>query len=191
MKRRTAIASLIALLGISTLHARAEDAKTFDTGMIPPGHIFLPEGEPKANIFLISGGDGSLTGGYEDDVAITRRLFQSFGLAPERLVADPVSRNTFENAVNSAALIRSRGLGPCLMITSAFHMPRAMGMMRKVGLDVIPWPVDYRTDGITGLSLDVTEPLKQAERTATAWREWLGLIGNYAAGRTTQLFPGP
>ena len=58
MIRRTVIASLIALLGFSAANARAEDAKTFDTGMIPPGHIFLPEGEPKANIFLISGGDG-------------------------------------------------------------------------------------------------------------------------------------
>ncbi len=145
---------------------------------------------PQAKI-LISGGDGSLTGGYEDDGTIARRMFDSFGIAADRLLLDPQSRNTFENAKNSALLIRQNGLGTCLMITSAFHMPRAVGMMRKAGVSITPWPVDYRTDGNTGFHLDFTEPMRLAERTSTALREWLGLAGNYLAGRTDSLFPAP
>lgn len=145
---------------------------------------------PQARI-LISGGDGSLTGGHEDDGSISKRMFADFGIGAERLILDPNSRNTFENAANSARLIRENGLGPCLMITSAFHMPRAVGMMRKAGVPIIPWPVDYRTDGQTGFGFDFTEPMRLAERTSTAWRESLGLLGNYAAGRTETLFPGP
>lgn len=145
---------------------------------------------PQAKV-LVSGGDGSLTGGQEDDGSIALRLFASFGIADSRLIFDPVSRNTFENAENSASIIREHGLGTCLMITSAFHMPRAVGMMRKVGLPVIPWPVDYRTDGATQFGIDFTEPMRQADRTSTAWREWLGLLGNYAAGRIDSPFPAP
>lgn len=145
---------------------------------------------PQAKI-LISGGDGSLTGGYEDDGAIARRMFAGFGIQADRLITDPQSRNTFENAQNSALLIRQNGLGNCLMITSAFHMPRAVGMMRKAGVSITPWPVDYRTDGETGFHLDFTEPMRLAERSSTAWREWLGLLGNFLAGRTETLFPAP
>ena len=145
---------------------------------------------PRARL-VVSGGDGTLTGGVEDDVTVARRLLAGFGLPESRLLAESLSRNTYENALYSRQLLAREGLGPCLLVTSAFHMPRAVGMMRKVGLEVIPWPVDYRTDGTATLGLSLTEPATNADATATALREWLGLLANALAGRQSDLFPAP
>lgn len=138
---------------------------------------------------IVSGGDGSLTGGYEDDFTIVRRLAERFGLDKDRLIPEPTSRNTYENAVNSRTIMAREGFADCVMITSAFHMPRALGMMRKVGALVRPWPVDYRTDGQALIGIEMTEPMSNAQKMATALREWLGLAANHLAGRTDQLFP--
>jgi uncharacterized SAM-binding protein YcdF (DUF218 family) len=145
---------------------------------------------PQARI-IVSGGDGSLTGGYEDDFTVMKRLARDFGLEEARLLPETGSRNTFENMVNSAAIMKREGLSECLLVTSAFHMPRALGMARKAGVAVRPWPVDYRTDGRTTLGIDLTEPTSNAQKTATALREWLGLFANYLAGRSERLFPEP
>lgn len=145
---------------------------------------------PEARL-LVSGGDGSLTGHREDDVAVARRLMADFGLDQSRLIAEPVSRNTYENALNSRRIMAREGLSRCLLVTSAFHMPRAVGMMRQVGADVLPWPVDYRTDGSLVFGLSLTEPAGNADNLLVALREWVGLIANRIAGRTTALFPGP
>ena len=145
---------------------------------------------PDARI-IVSGGDGSLMGGEEDDFTIVRRLAAGFGLPESRFIPEALSRNTYENAVNSRLIMEREGFADCLMITSAFHMPRALGMMRKVGARVSPWPVDYRTDGRTGFRIDLTEPMSNAQKMATAVREWLGLAANYVSGRTESLFPAP
>lgn len=145
---------------------------------------------PDAKI-IVSGGDGHMTAEYDDDTTIARRLIDGFDINPDRLIAEPLSRNTFENALNSTAILKREKLGPCLLVTSAFHMPRAVGMFRKVGETVIPWPTDYRTDGETGFRFDFTEPMTNVDLMTTGILEWWGLIGNYLAGRTESLFPAP
>lgn len=145
---------------------------------------------PEAKI-LVSGGDGRLVPRFEDDGTVARRLLADFGIETGRLIIEPRSRNTYENAVNSAAIIRRDNLGPCLLVTSAFHMPRAVGMFRTTGVAVIPWPTDYRTDGHTGLTLDPGQPMVNADLLTTALREWSGLAGNYLVGRQESLFPAP
>ncbi len=128
---------------------------------------------------------------YENDSIIFRRLIDGFGIDPARLVSEPLSRNTYENAVNTTAILKRENLGPCLLVTSAFHMPRAVGMFRKVGGAVIPWPTDYRAEVSRGFRLDFTEPMTNLDLTTTGLLEWWGLIGNYLAGRTDSLFPAP
>lgn len=150
----------------------------------------LARAYPQARL-LVSGGDGTLGGDLEGDVAIARRLMAEFGVPETRLLAEPLSRNTYENAVNSQRLLAREGLSRCLLVTSAFHMPRAMGMMRKVGLDVIPWPVDYHTDGTVSLGLSLTDANGNASAFTTALKEGLGLLANSIAGRTSALFPAP
>jgi uncharacterized SAM-binding protein YcdF (DUF218 family) len=140
---------------------------------------------------LVSGGDGSITGNYEGDAVISERMFAAFGLDKARLVEDKGSRTTFENAINTKALLASNGLSNCLLITSGFHMPRSMGIFRKLDIDVVPWPVDYRSNGKEYLRLDALEPTLNTGLLSTAVREWIGLVGYYFAGRTSALYPSP
>lgn len=145
---------------------------------------------PQAKI-LVSGGDGSLSGAYEGDAAASIRFFEAFDIPRDRLIAETTSRNTEENAQNSRQLLASSGLGPCLLITSAFHMPRSVGLFRKADIDVTPWPVDYRTAGNVSFTLDFTQPSLNAQLMSTAIREWVGLAAYQALGRIDDLFPSP
>ncbi|ABC88928.1 hypothetical conserved protein [Rhizobium etli CFN 42] len=143
---------------------------------------------PQSRI-LISGGDGSISGIYEGDAAASERFFPLFGIGKDRLIEERQSRTTFENAVNTREFLASQGLSHCLLITSGFHMPRSVGIFRKLGIDIVPWPTDYRTDGQVRPGLDFTQPNLNAQSMATAIREWYGLIGYYLAGRTSELYP--
>ena len=143
---------------------------------------------PQARI-LISGGDGSLTGAYEGDAVIGPRFFEAFGVPAARLIRETESRDTFENAGNTKTLLEENGLKDCLLVTSAFHMPRSVGLFRKLGLEVLPWPTDYRTTGRASLGLDFTQPSTNAQLMTTALREWTGLLFYYLAGRTPALLP--
>lgn len=145
---------------------------------------------PQAKI-LVSGGDGSLSGGYEGDAAASIRFFKAFGISGDRLIAETTSRNTDENAQNSRGLLASEDLGPCLLITSAFHMPRSVGLFRKAGIDVTPWPVDYRTAGNLSFTLDFTQPTLNSQQMSTALREWVGLAAYRMLGRIDEVFPAP
>lgn len=143
---------------------------------------------PAARI-LISGGDGSFSGSYEGDAVVATRFFEAFGVPADRLIRETDSRTTFENVENTKALLAANGLDRCLLVTSAFHMPRSVGLFRKLGLEVLPWPTDFRTTGRASLALDFTQPSTNSQLTTTALREWTGLLVYYLAGRTHALFP--
>jgi uncharacterized SAM-binding protein YcdF (DUF218 family) len=143
---------------------------------------------PQARI-LISGGDGSLSGAYEGDAVVGTRFFEAFGVPAARLILETESRDTFENAAKTQDLLKTNDLSNCLLVTSAFHMPRSVGLFRKLGLDVLPWPTDYRTTGRAGLGLDFTQPSTNSQLLTTALREWTGLMFYYLAGRTHAFFP--
>ncbi len=148
----------------------------------------LAQTYPAAKI-LVSGGDGSFSGIYDGDAETSAAFFSTFGIAPERIIRESRSRTTFENADNTRGLLKKNGLSDCALITSAFHMPRSMGLFRKLGIAVTPWPVDYRTSGQLSLGPDFSQPSLNAQLTTTAMREWTGLIAYYIGGRTHVLFP--
>jgi uncharacterized SAM-binding protein YcdF (DUF218 family) len=145
---------------------------------------------PQSKIF-VSGGDGSLSGSYEGDAVASERFFATFGVSADRLIGERASRTTFENVENSGTILDRSGLTNCLLITSAFHMPRSMGLFRKAAIDVVPWPVDFRTSGTVSLGLDFTQPTLNAQQMATATREWIGLLAYFVLGRTSALYPAP
>jgi len=78
-----------------------------------------------------------------------------------------------------------------LLVTSAFHMPRSMGLFRKAAFPVVPWPVDYRTSGQEGVGVMRDNPGDSLQTTTMAIREWLGLIAYKFVGRIDSVFPGP
>ena len=78
-----------------------------------------------------------------------------------------------------------------LLVTSAYHLPRSVGVFRKAGFPVEAYPVDWRTRG-TGDALRPFPTLGDGlRRTDTAVREWVGLVAYWLTGHSSELFPGP
>lgn len=142
---------------------------------------------PEAQIVL-SGGVGLLIANVEPEAETARRFFTSLGIAEDRLVLEGASRNTEENAALTAELLGGGG-GETVLVTSAFHMPRSVGLFRKQGLEVIAWPVDYRSAGTEGVGFDLANPALNITTTGVAIREWIGLLAYYWTGRIDDLFP--
>ncbi len=137
---------------------------------------------------IYSGGNGSLYGGGSEADAV-RPIIESFGIADSRVIYEGRSRNTYENGVYSKALADPKPGERWLLVTSGYHMPRAMGVFRQVGFDVEAYPVDYRTRGdlLTPFD-DVSTGLR---RTDAAMREWIGLVAYRLTGRSSAFFPQP
>ena len=142
---------------------------------------------PAARVVL-TGGSGSLGGEPESEASIAGRLLQAMGIAPERLVLEEASRNTAENAGLSRALIGQVD-GSVILVTSAFHMPRSVGLFRRVGLEVIAWPTDYRASGQEVFGPDFANPLNSLSVTSIANKEWIGLGVYHWTGRIDDLLP--
>jgi uncharacterized SAM-binding protein YcdF (DUF218 family) len=70
-------------------------------------------------------------------------------------------------------------------------MPRSVGVFRKAGFPIEPWPVDYRTAGLLDALRPFEAPADGLKRLDTAMREWIGLVIYRVTGRSDALFPGP
>ena len=91
---------------------------------------------------LISGGSGSLVDDTRESVLAKAFLTENCGVPDSVILIDSVSRNTYENAVETKKIMNAEGLKSAIMITSAWHMRRAEGCFKKVGLDVDIHPID-------------------------------------------------
>jgi len=145
---------------------------------------------PNARI-IFSGGDPGLLSeeGNESEAAL--QLFERLGLSRERITAENKSRNTVENAVFSKALALPKPGERWLLVTSAYHMPRAVGVFRQAGFPIEPYPVDWRTRGRAELIRWFPTVGDGLRRSDTAVREWVGLAAYWMTGKSSDLFPGP
>lgn len=137
---------------------------------------------------LFTSGAGTASGFTQSDVAAM--AFTAMGLAPDRVQYETKSANTYENATFTRALIPPSANGPWILVTSAFHMPRAVAVFRKAGWTVLPYPVDYRSasEARFDFTPDVAARLHEAD---LAVHEWLGLVVYQVLGRSDELFPAP
>jgi uncharacterized SAM-binding protein YcdF (DUF218 family) len=145
---------------------------------------------PNARI-LFSGGSANLISNDAREADYAVEIFESLGIAKSRVIIERASRNTYENAVYSKALVTPKPGERWLLVTSAFHMPRAVGLFRKVGFAVEPYPVDWRAGGQDDLWSFGYLSSDGLNRTDTAVREWIGLLAYWLRGRIDDLFPGP
>jgi uncharacterized SAM-binding protein YcdF (DUF218 family) len=144
---------------------------------------------PNARI-IFSGGDASIAySGNEAEAAL--RLLERLGLPPGRVEAEDQSRNTVENAVFSKRLAAPKPGERWLLVTSAYHTPRAMGIFRTAGFLVEAYPVDWRTRGAQDALRPFPTLADGLRRTDTAVREWAGLVVYHLTGRSSELFPAP
>ena len=144
------------------------------TGVIALGGSLARAREAARIASLYPGSKLIVTGASDQEYAAAL----SYGLEPDRLIREPHARNTFENALFSKHLTKPRPGQRWILVTSAIHMPRAMGVFSALDFDVEPWPV-FDGDG-------------PAPSVAPAVQhEILGLVFYRALGRTKELFPSP
>jgi uncharacterized SAM-binding protein YcdF (DUF218 family) len=151
--------------------------------------LSLARDHPEARV-IFTGGSGLLVHREFKEAAVAGRFLVEMGLDPARLTLEDESRDTYENALFSQRVAKPKPGERWVLVTSAVHMPRAVGVFRAVGWDVIPYPVDYRTTG-TFVSATIFDLAGRLADLDTAAKEWLGLIGYRLLGRTNTLFPGP
>jgi len=145
---------------------------------------------PSARI-VFSGGGGTLLADEAPEADALERFLGTLGVAPGRVLFENRSRTTAENAILTRRMIEPKPGERWLLVTSAWHMPRAVGCVRQAGFPVTAYPVDFRTRGRSDLWRSFTFASEGLRRLDTATREWAGLVGYRLAGRTDALFPGP
>ena len=138
-------------------------------------------------VLLISGGNYDPADRIPE-AEIARRLLPTLGPMPEHVLFEERSRTTWENGVLSRALAKPAPGQNWVLVTSAAHMPRAVGVFRKLGWTVIPYPVDYQSDGSVLWQFDSVGYRLAAFDTVA--REWMAMIVYRLQGKSSALFPG-
>ena len=143
---------------------------------------------PNARL-VFSGGSGDLLHPNASEDQTARRFFTELGVDPGRITFENRSRNTWENLVLSKEILKPGPDENWVLITGAMHIPRSIGIARKVDWPMIPYPTDYETPargealhGRLSENLDVLD---------AATREWAGLLAYKLTGRLDELFPAP
>jgi uncharacterized SAM-binding protein YcdF (DUF218 family) len=154
--------------------------------------VALAHRYPQARLVFSGGANSLLRPNAIDEAGAAAQLFRELGIAPERITIERQSRNTYENAVLTKQVLQPKPGERWVMITSAWHMPRSVGIFRRAGFEVIPYPTDYET---RNTEVELWRPILPASRgldlVDRMAREWLGLLAYWAGGRTDALFPAP
>ncbi len=145
---------------------------------------------PQARVFY-TGGSAWPMGGESAEALYARELLVGLGVAPERIGIETRSRNTDENARFSAAILKPEPGQSWLIVTSAFHMPRSMGLFREAGFDVTAFPVDYRTYGDSRDGWPIPFRVTELSLCDLAIHEWIGLTAYWLDGKIRHWFPAP
>jgi uncharacterized SAM-binding protein YcdF (DUF218 family) len=131
---------------------------------------------------VFTGGEGDLFGSGPSEAERALQFFDSMGVSRKAVTLEARSQNTYENAVFTAQLPGLDRQQRWLLLTSAWHMPRALATFQKAGWNVTPYPVDFRTGGLTPLS---TYNLGEgAQRWELLLHEWLGIVAYRLSGRS-------
>lgn len=152
--------------------------------VIYAAELFRSEAAP---LVIASGGRVSLFDtGSSTPAEEMARLLEFMGVPAESILLEDRSQNTYENALNSAELLRARGLSRILLVTSALHMPRATALFEAQGLEVIPAPADYILSqpqwdqlwsaGPAGVFLGLFPSAGNLNLTTNVMKEYLGLL---------------
>lgn len=182
---------VIILGGAVDLRASMNSAGLLQVGSASDRVLTAVEVLNQSNLDLyLTGGDGALTRRVEiGEAALVAEWLGQQGFESARIKIESQSRNTAEHPLALLAAFPELESGLYGLVTSAFHMPRAVGVFEKNGIKVVPIPVDYRSD--RGRAIVFGQGIVEWERFALAAREWGGLFFYFALGRTDQVFPSP
>lgn len=152
--------------------------------------VVLARRYPEAKL-LFTGGTGHLLDQEQREADWTRKLYQDMGISTEKMIFERDSRNTAENAKISKEMIQPKTGEIWLLVTSARHMPRSIGVFREIGWEVVAYPVDYTVPPDTQWSLSMGDPLQRLVNLDKGLYEWFGLLWYALIGKSSALFPAP
>jgi uncharacterized SAM-binding protein YcdF (DUF218 family) len=145
---------------------------------------------PAARV-VFTGATAELVPSDATEAKYAKLLFTRLGIPPEQIELEDRSRNTAENAVFTKALVKPKPSERWLLVTSASHMPRAIGTFRQAGFPIDAYPVDWRTRGPIDLVTPFLSVWVGLRTTEFAVHEWIGLLAYRLTGRIPELLPGP
>jgi len=140
---------------------------------------------------VFTGGSGSLNPGPFKEADKVRVLWRQAMVDRGQVEYEEASRNTHENVIFTRDLVNPKPGEKWLLVTSAAHMPRAVGLFRKAGFEVIPYPVAFKS---TGKSRQWYVPRTAGTalgNVESAVHEYVGLWVYHQTGRIDDLFPAP
>ena len=144
--------------------------------------------EPK---IVYTGGSGWPADSDPVEAVEARNLLVALGVDASRIEIEKRSRNTDENARFTAALVKPNPAQSWWLVTSAWHMPRSMGLFEKAGFSVRADPVDYFSVNDVRDYLRNREPSRRLRVFELAVHEWIGLVAYHLTGKIDAWFPGP
>lgn len=154
------------------------------------GAATLANRYPKARL-VYTGGSPNLISNDAKEADYATALLQGLGIPKSRLTMERQSRNTRENAEFSKEIVKPKPGERWLLVTSAYHMPRSIGLFRKAGFAVEAYPVDWKVGAREDLFKYYVVANDGLQLVDIGVREWLGLIAYRISGGTDALLPGP
>lgn len=151
---------------------------------LPELHLRYP-----AARLVFTGGSGDLAGITAEADALAKVIGRYAADLP--MTYERASRNTVENAEFTRAIVQPKPGERWLLVTSAWHMPRSIGIFRRAGWEVTAYPVDFRTSATGEDFRPFTSVSNGLRRTDLALKEWVGMIFAYISGKSSALFPAP
>ncbi len=123
-----------------------------------------------------SGGVTMMTASEESEAAVIRRWLLRFGVADALIHLEASSRTTMENARYIAAQLKAAGIQRVVLVTNAWHMPRARWCFEQQGLQVIAAPTAYITQQTPYSIRDFLPSTGVLDDSRKALHEYLGLL---------------
>jgi len=145
---------------------------------------------PKARLVYV-GGNASLHAVNLSEADAAEGIFKNLGIREDRVQLERNSRNTDENVRFVVKLVNPKPCERWLLVTSASHIPRSIGLFRKAGFSVEPYPVDWGTSRWSDIYKFQTDLISGLVLTDKAAHEWLGSVAYRLTGKTDELFPSP
>lgn len=144
--------------------------------------VALAQRYPDARV-IFSGGAAAVNLPPVREADLVRTWLDGLGVGADRVLLERDSATTYENALFSARLAQPKAGETWLLVTSAFHMPRSVGVFRAVDWAVVPYPVDFRTP------LEFYSVFANLTLLDLAMKEYVGLLAYRLSGRSAEWFP--
>lgn len=150
--------------------------------------VDIAKAHPESKL-VFSGGSGDILNPDARESEDAKKFFELAGLQGREILYETKSRNTFENAAYTKEMMTPEQGQVWVVVTSAFHMPRTMGIFGAVGWPVIPYQCDPKTDGTYGFFNRLPNATANFSALNIAIKEMIGLLVYYATGKSAFILP--